>query len=132
MQLLVQVIEARGLRALDPDELSDPYVRLQLGKHRLKTQVMRKTLSPFWDEEFNFWIGDLHPREKLTVSVLDDDDDKLLGRLKVPLRKVLDTDNLSLGDAWYELQPRKKNSKNRVCGNRSISSIFLCLISNFG
>lgn len=119
MQLSVHVIEARGLRALDPDELSKPYARLQLGKHRLKTQVIKKTINPVWEEEFCFWVGNLHPRKKLTVSVLDDDDDKLLGQSEVPLQDILDSDNLSLGNAWYELKPKRKSSKNRVCGNRS-------------
>lgn len=131
MQLLVHVIEARGLRALDPEELSDPYVRLQLGKNRMKTKVVKKTLDPLWDEEFSFWVGDLHPREKLIVSVLDDDDDKLLGRIKVPLRSILDTDNLSLGNSWHQLQPKKKNSKNRVRGNMSILCILTCVCMMF-
>ncbi|XP_020584291.1 C2 and GRAM domain-containing protein At1g03370-like [Phalaenopsis equestris] len=117
MRLYVQVIEARGLPAMDLNGLSDPYVRLQLGKQRAKTKVVKKSLNPLWDEEFSFRVGDL--REELIVSVLDEDkyfSDDFLGQVKLPLSKVLDADNLSLGSVWYQLQPRSKKSKNQECG----------------
>ncbi|KAL0919471.1 hypothetical protein M5K25_011566 [Dendrobium thyrsiflorum] len=117
MRLYVKVIEARGLPAMDLNGLSDPYVRLQLGKQRAKTKVVKKSLSPFWDEEFNFRVGDL--KEELIVLVLDEDkyfSDDSIGQVKLPLAKVLDAENLSLGSAWYQLQPKSKKSKNKECG----------------
>ncbi|XP_074587246.1 C2 and GRAM domain-containing protein At1g03370-like isoform X1 [Curcuma longa] len=117
MKLLVHVIEARNLQAMDLNGLSDPYVKLQLGKHRAKTKVVKKNLNPFWDEEFNFRVGDLS--EELIVSVLDEDKyftDDFLGQVKVPLSKVLDSNNLSLGTTWYQLQPKGKKLKSKDCG----------------
>ncbi|KAI0511958.1 hypothetical protein KFK09_012592 [Dendrobium nobile] len=117
MRLYVQVIEARGLPAMDLNGLSDPYVRLQLGKQRAKTKVVKKSLNPFWDEEFNFRVGDL--KEELIILVLDEDkyfSDDSIGQVKLPLAKVLDAENLSLGSAWYQLQPKSKKSKNKECG----------------
>lgn len=114
----MRVMEARGLPAMDLNGLSDPYVRLQLGKQRAKTKVVKKSLNPSWDEEFNFRVGDL--REELIVSVLDEDkyfSDDFIGQVKLPLAKVLDAENLSLGSVWYQLQPRSKKSKNQECGN---------------
>ncbi|KAG0459432.1 hypothetical protein HPP92_022560 [Vanilla planifolia] len=117
MKLLVHVIQARGLLAMDLNGLSDPYVRLQLGKQRAKTKVVKRSLNPWWDEEFSFRVGDL--RDELVVSVLDEDkffSDDSLGQIKLPLSKVFDAENLSLGAAWYHLQPKSKKLKNRECG----------------
>ncbi|WOK94127.1 C2 and GRAM domain-containing protein [Canna indica] len=117
MKLLVHVIEARNLQAMDLNGLSDPYAKLQLGKHRAKTKVVKKNLNPVWDEEFSFRVGDLS--EDLIVCVLDEDKyftDDFLGQVKVPLSKVLDADNLTLGTIWYQLQPKGKKLKNKDCG----------------
>ena len=133
MKLLVHVIEARCLPAMDPNGLSDPYVRLQLGKHRSKTKVVKKNLNPYWDEEFSFRVGDLS--EELTVSVLDEDKyiDDFLGQVKIPLSKVMDADNLSLGTQWYQLQPKNKKAKQKDCGIKlSCLFVYFKLISKWG
>lgn len=127
MKLLVHVVEARGLPAMDLNGLSDPYVRVQLGKHRSKTKVMKKNLNPFWDEEFSFRVGDLN--EELIISVLDEDkyfSDDFLGQIKIPLAKVLDAENLTLGTQWYQLQPKSKKAKLKDCGNSALLYI-ICL-----
>ncbi|RWW76410.1 hypothetical protein BHE74_00015492 [Ensete ventricosum] len=101
---------------MDLNGLSDPYVKLQLGKHRAKTKVVKKNLNPVWDEEFSFRVGDLN--EELTVCVLDEDRyfiDDFLGQVKVPLSKVLDAENLTLGTTWYQLQPKAKKLKSKDC-----------------
>lgn len=46
MKLVVRVIEAMNLPPTDPNGLSDPYVRLQLGKQRFRTKVIKKSLNP--------------------------------------------------------------------------------------
>ncbi|PKA60318.1 C2 and GRAM domain-containing protein [Apostasia shenzhenica] len=125
MKLHVHVIEARGLPAMDLNGLSDPYVKLQLGKHRAKTKVVKKSLNPWWDEEFIFQVGDL--REELTISVLDEDkyfSDDFLGQVKLPLSKVMDSEDLSLGTTWYQVKPKYKKSKNRDCGEICLAIYF--------
>ncbi|XP_068643334.1 C2 and GRAM domain-containing protein At1g03370-like [Aristolochia californica] len=117
MKLSVHVIEARNLPAMDLNGSSDPYVRLQLGKSRLKTKVVKKSLNPSWNEEFSFRVEDLN--EELAVSVLDEDkyfNDDFLGQLKVPVSNVFDAENKTLGPAWYPLQPKNKKLKSRDCG----------------
>ncbi|KAL5574839.1 hypothetical protein UlMin_016538 [Ulmus minor] len=117
MKLSVRVLEARNLPAMDLNGLSDPYVKLQLGKQRSKTKVVKKSLNPSWEEEFSFRVDDL--KEELLVSVLDEDkyfQDDFVGQVKVPVSRVFDGENNSLGTAWYPLQPRNKKSKNKDCG----------------
>ncbi|KAF8391695.1 hypothetical protein HHK36_024004 [Tetracentron sinense] len=117
MKLSVRVVEARNLRAMDLNGFSDPYVRLQLGRHRFRTKVVKKSLNPSWGEEFSFLVEDL--ADELIVSVMDEDryfNDDFVGQLKVPVSWVFDAENNSLGTTWHTLLPKNKKSKNRDCG----------------
>ncbi|KAH7545408.1 hypothetical protein FEM48_Zijuj01G0090400 [Ziziphus jujuba var. spinosa] len=121
-------MEARNLPPTDSNGLSDPYVRLQLGKQKSKTKVVKKSLNPGWGEEFRFRVEDLH--EELLVSVLDEDkyfNDDFVGQLRIPVSRVLDDPDKSLGTAWYPLQPKNKKSKNKDCGEILLS---ICFTSN--
>ncbi|PON57652.1 C2- GRAM domain containing protein [Parasponia andersonii] len=125
MKLFVRVIEARNLPAMDLNGLSDPYVKLQLGKHRSKTKVVKKSLNPSWGEEFSFKVEDL--KEELLISVLDEDkyfNDDFVGQVRVPVSRVFDAENQSLETAWYPLQPKTKKSKNKDCGEILLSIYF--------
>ncbi|KAI8001230.1 C2 and GRAM domain-containing protein [Camellia lanceoleosa] len=117
-KLLVRVIEARNIPAMDPNGFSDPYVKLQLGKQKFRSKVVKKCLNPTWCEDFTFKVEDL--KEELVVSVLDEDKysiDDFIGQIKVPVSHVLDACEKSLGTAWYSLQPKNKKSKNKDCGD---------------
>ena len=117
MKLLVRVVEARGLPAVHFNGSSDPFVKLKLGKRRAKTAVVKRSLAPAWDEEFSFLVGDV--AEELVVSVLNEDkyfSNDLLGLVRVPLSQVMETDDLSLGTQWYQLQPKSKKSKKKCRG----------------
>ncbi|KAL2341428.1 hypothetical protein Fmac_009368 [Flemingia macrophylla] len=125
MKLVVRVIEAKNLPPTDPNGLSDPYVRLQLGRQRFKTKVIKKCLNPKWDEEFSFKVDDLN--EELVISVMDEDkffNDDFVGQLKVPVSLVFEEEIKSLGTAWYSLQPKSKKSKNKESGEIRLSIYF--------
>ncbi|KAG2261732.1 hypothetical protein Bca52824_068811 [Brassica carinata] len=117
MKLQVRVVEARNLPAMDLNGFSDPYVRLQLGKHRSRTKVVKKNLNPKWGDDFTFRVDDL--KDELVVSVLDEDkyfNDDFVGQVRVPVSQVFDAENQSLGSVWYPLLPKKKGSK-KDCGD---------------
>ncbi|CAB4275582.1 unnamed protein product [Prunus armeniaca] len=117
MKLVVQVMGARDLPAMDLNGLSDPYVKVQLGKQKFRTKVVKKTLNPYWGEEFALRVEDLN--EELLISVLDEDkyfNDDFVGCVKLPVSQVFDARNKSLETAWYPLQPKSKKSKNKDCG----------------
>ncbi|KAB5551465.1 hypothetical protein DKX38_008776 [Salix brachista] len=125
MKLTVRLIEARNLPPTDTNGLSDPYAKLQLGKQKFKTKVVKKNLNPSWGEEFSFKVEDLN--EELVVCVLDEDkyfNDDMVGQIKFPVWQVFDADNQSLGTAWYSLQPKNKKSKFKECGEVLLSICF--------
>ncbi|CAA2962887.1 C2 and GRAM domain-containing At1g03370 [Olea europaea subsp. europaea] len=116
MKLLVRVIEARNIPAMNPNGFSDPYVKLQLGRQRFRTKVVKKCLNPSWCEEFTFKVDDL--KAKLIIAVLDEDkyfNGDFIGQVKVPVSQVFEAMDKSLATSWYTLQPRKK-AKNKDCG----------------
>ncbi|KAJ1428627.1 VASt domain [Sesbania bispinosa] len=125
MKLVVRVIEAKNLPPTDPNGLSDPYVRLQLGKQRVRTKVIKKSLNPKWEEEFSFRVDDLN--DELVIYVMDEDkffNDDFVGQLKVPISLVFEEEIKSLGTSWYTLQPKSKKSKNREPGEIRLSISF--------
>ena len=129
MKLVVRVLEAKNLLAIDSKGSSDPYVRLQLGKQKCKTKVMKKSLNPQWDEEFSFRVDDLN--DELVVSVMDEDkyfNDDFVGQVRIPVSLVFDEEIKSLGDAWYSLQPKNKKSKSKECGKLSYESLLYLMV----
>ncbi|KAI4371607.1 hypothetical protein MLD38_009935 [Melastoma candidum] len=125
MKLYVRIIEARNIPAMDLNGLSDPYVRLQLGRHRFRTKVVKKCLNPTWGEGFSFRVEDL--KDDLLIAVLDEDkyfSDDFVGQVKIPVSSVFDAENGSLGTAWYALQPKNKKSKHKDCGEILLSVYF--------
>jgi C2 domain len=59
-KLIVKVIEARGVKAADWGGTSDPYTELRIKDTTAtwKTKTIKKTLNPFWNEEFTIPISD--------------------------------------------------------------------------
>uniref|UniRef100_A0A8C5D0P5 Multiple C2 domains, transmembrane 1b n=1 Tax=Gadus morhua TaxID=8049 RepID=A0A8C5D0P5_GADMO len=79
----IALIEGRDLIPMDPNGLSDPYVKFRLGSQKYRS----KTLSPQWREQF-----DLHLYEEtagvLEISVWDKDTgrrDDFIGRCQLDL-----------------------------------------------
>ncbi|KAL8203618.1 UNVERIFIED_CONTAM: Multiple C2 and transmembrane domain-containing protein 1 [Gekko kuhli] len=41
---------------MDPNGLSDPYVKFRLGHQKYKSKIVPKTLNPQWREQFDFHL----------------------------------------------------------------------------
>ncbi|KAJ7335767.1 hypothetical protein JRQ81_013708 [Phrynocephalus forsythii] len=83
----ITLIEGRELKAMDPNGLSDPYVKFRLGQQKYKSKIMPKTLNPQWREHF-----DLHLYDErggiIDITVWDKDagkKDDFVGRCQVDL-----------------------------------------------
>uniref|UniRef100_A0A7N8Y4J9 Multiple C2 domains, transmembrane 1b n=1 Tax=Mastacembelus armatus TaxID=205130 RepID=A0A7N8Y4J9_9TELE len=83
----IALIEGRNLIPMDPNGLSDPYVKFRLGPQKYRSKTVPKTLSPQWREQF-----DLHLYEEtggvLELTVWDRDTgrrDDFIGRCQLDL-----------------------------------------------
>ncbi|XP_031110439.1 protein C2-DOMAIN ABA-RELATED 1-like [Ipomoea triloba] len=84
---------------------SDPYVIVRMGKQKLKTKVVKKTVNPEWNEELTLSISD--PNLPIKLQVYDKDtfslDDKM-------------------GDAEFHITPFLEAVKNLKMSSQNIPS----------
>lgn len=117
-QLLVGILQAEGLAALDLGGSSDPYVRVYLlpdKRRRHETKVHRQALSPHFGETFAFKVPYVELGGRVLVMAVYDFDrfsrNDAIGEVRVPMGSV------DLGrpvQAWQELQAAPREEPERL------------------
>ena len=95
--LVVHLISAKNLMAVDQGRSSDPYVELSLGTQKFKSHTRKKTCEPHWDETYTFKVTDLL-RDDLQLDCRD-----WGGMMEGLVHKVTGHNN-HLGDAHIPLR----------------------------
>ena len=114
-RLLIRVVEARDLMAADLNGKSDPYVKIKdvpglVGKGA-KTQVIKKTLNPTWNEDFEFFFG--YKTVCLRFKVFDYDrigDHDEIGKAAFPIANLMDGQPK---DVWLPLTVKRLGLKQQ-------------------
>uniref|UniRef100_A0A3B3SQF3 Extended synaptotagmin 2 n=1 Tax=Paramormyrops kingsleyae TaxID=1676925 RepID=A0A3B3SQF3_9TELE len=73
----------------------NPFIQFTVGHKTFESKTRHKTNEPVWEEAFTFLIH--NPRsQELEVEVKDDKHSCSLGTLSLPLRRLLDTEDMTL------------------------------------
>uniref|UniRef100_A0A8C5B551 Double C2-like domains, beta n=1 Tax=Gadus morhua TaxID=8049 RepID=A0A8C5B551_GADMO len=88
----------KGLKPMDHNGLSDPYVKLHLlpgasKANKLRTKTLRNTLHPVWSETLTYYgiTDEDMVRKTLRISVCDEDKfrhNEFIGETRIPLKKL--------------------------------------------
>ncbi|XP_036375714.1 synaptotagmin-1-like isoform X1 [Megalops cyprinoides] len=117
-QLIVGIIQAAELPAMDMGGTSDPYVKVYLlpdKKKKFETKVHRKTLNPSFNEQFIFKVPYTELGGKTLVMTVYDFDrfskHDAIGDVKVPMNKV---DFSHVTEEWRDLQSAEKEEQEKL------------------
>ncbi|KOO24514.1 c2 domain containing protein, partial [Chrysochromulina tobinii] len=94
--LRVHLSHAIGLRSMDSNGYSDPFVKLTLGKETHKSEIVRKSLNPRWDKDY-FFRGGFEQLVTLPLQVHAWDNDRLSIRNDPLGSGLIDLRQLDLG-----------------------------------
>jgi len=108
IRIRVRIIEARGLKAADMGGTSDPFceVRLLNNVDVHKTKVIKKTLDPFWNEEFVLTPSEPE-QDVISFKVYDYNavsNNELLGEFEVFVAGLMYESDFP--EKWVELQKK--------------------------
>eukprot|EP01134_Creolimax_fragrantissima_P003295 CFRG3295T1 len=117
--LKVRVVGARDLPVMDSrSDLTDAYVEVKLGDESFKTGVGRRTLSPVWNTDFRFELGDEELQdESLEIKVYDYDTisaNDPIGKVYVSLNPLLTWDPPTQLSGWYPIYDTIRGVRGEV------------------
>uniref|UniRef100_A0ACD5Z7I5 Uncharacterized protein n=1 Tax=Avena sativa TaxID=4498 RepID=A0ACD5Z7I5_AVESA len=112
---LVRVRVLRGVNLAIRDlRSSDPYVVIRMGKQKLKTRVIRKSINPEWNDELTLSVED--PLVLVKLDVLDRDTffDDAMGNAELDIGPLVEVVKMRLhGVAVADKTVVKKLVPNR-------------------
>ncbi|CDH60112.1 hypothetical protein RO3G_11620 [Lichtheimia corymbifera JMRC:FSU:9682] len=138
LQLRISVVGARNLAAADKTGLSDPYAVVRVNEKKYTTKVIKQTLDPRWDYEFDITVDPQRLPRSFNVTVWDKDTfgRDFLGEVTIPFKNCFDRNNNDISGGiprhfsdpanlpqWYTLG--KRAEKNNVSGEIQLKFGFI-------
>eukprot|EP00002_Diphylleia_rotans_P033576 TRINITY_DN7156_c0_g1_i4.p1 TRINITY_DN7156_c0_g1~~TRINITY_DN7156_c0_g1_i4.p1 ORF type:complete len:2498 (+),score=509.79 TRINITY_DN7156_c0_g1_i4:61-7554(+) len=101
-RLLVDVVQALDLPAMNKDGTTDPYCTFKLGKQTWKTSHLDKTRKPVWNQQYLFDVTAIST--ELAVEVFDHEflKDQVIGGFTVPIKDLIAAPDV-VRDEWYPI-----------------------------
>jgi len=119
-KLIVEVIEASDVVAKDLFK-SDPYALVNVDSQSFKTQVIKSTLKPKWNESFAFFVANQNSELKVVLYDAEKSGkDQFMGQVIIPVTAFI---NKGKVDQWHELQ-KTPGGKEKVKGSLHIACQF--------
>ncbi|CAB3998664.1 double C2-like domain-containing beta isoform X1 [Paramuricea clavata] len=137
-RLDVHIHNAKGLRAMDSNGLSDPYVKVHLlpganKGNKTRTRTQHKTLNPMFNETLTYHgvTEDDMKSKTLRLQVLDEDKlrrNDFIGETVVPLKSILITNNKKMQKI---LEPKSETGMDTPSRDDGLGRIYmsLCFVS---
>lgn len=104
-KLAVHVVEAKEVPSMDLVGNSDAYVSLTVGSAKLKTQIMKDSMFPIWNEHFQVKYDE--SATEIEFKLMDSDHGKKddeIGTVKFQISNLKPGPN----DLWFEFAEVKK------------------------
>ncbi|XP_044970742.1 GTPase activating protein 1-like [Hordeum vulgare subsp. vulgare] len=113
---LVKVRVTRGVNLAIRDlRSSDPYVVVRMGKQKLKTRVVRKSINPEWNDELTLSVEDPTVPVKLDVFDKDTFFDDPMGNAELDIGSLVEAARMRVqmqgvdGTVVKKLVPNRQN-----------------------
>ncbi|XP_030603183.1 double C2-like domain-containing protein beta isoform X1 [Archocentrus centrarchus] len=112
----------KGLKPMDHNGLSDPYVKLHLlpgasKANKLRTKTLHNTLNPVWNETLTYYgiTDEDMVRKTLRISVCDEDKfrhNEFIGETRIPLKKLKPNQTKCFNNCLEKQLPVKTEDKS--------------------
>ncbi|GER39191.1 calcium-dependent lipid-binding family protein [Striga asiatica] len=89
--LKIRVLRGNNLAVRDT-MTSDPYVVVECGSQRVKTEVVQDNCNPVWDEDLTIYVKDLNAPINIDTFTYDDN----MGNAKIDIKPIVECVRMGL------------------------------------
>lgn len=72
-----------------------PLVIFKLRRQEQRSIVKNFTSNPIWEESFNFLVDEFLPHDELSIEVMDNKNNQLIGHVAVRLQSLIESSNMT-------------------------------------
>ncbi|XP_056316518.1 extended synaptotagmin-1 isoform X2 [Danio aesculapii] len=119
--LAVYLDKAEALPMKKGNKDPNPIVQISVQNATRDSRICWNTVNPQWEDAFTFFIRDPNNQD-ISVQVKDNDRVQLLGKMSIPVSRLLSHPDLTM-DEWYNLE--NSGPKSRIHINTVLRVLWL-------